>query len=354
MRLPFAASAALIALAAACAPAQAATRRTLQPPVAGTQVTGSGTVRDRIVEGSPSGPTARTAASGNYRTSDGFTIRVEVSPTYVDDPSAVQQYVDFVDSLPHGSELGRLTLTIATPGQVGALCGSSDAAACYFPSDATMVVPGEQPADTSLPLAFLIAHEYGHHIANFRNNSPWDAEEWGPKYWASYERVCAGVVRRRYFPGNEGSEYFSNPGEAWAEAYAHITYPSVEWDFTSSLKPDTGAYAAARRDVTSPWTRRSAEGFSGTLSKRSSVRSFRFKMSLDGALSARLSGPSGANYDLALYLGSKRIGSTRARGARDSLTVSRACRTSSTATVKVRVVRRSGSGPFTVTAKYPG
>jgi hypothetical protein len=354
VRLSLAALAALTAAALACTPAQAAARRTLQPPTPGTQVSGAGPVPDRVVGGSPGEPTAKAAATQVYTTSDGYTIRVSLSPTYVNDTSAVQKFVDFLGSLPHGSELGRLSLTIATPAQVGILCGSSKAAACYFPSEATMVVPGEQPPATSLPLAFLIAHEYGHQIANYRSNSPWDAEEWGPKYWTSYERVCAGVARNRYFPGNEGSRYLSNPGEAWAEAYAHITYPNVRWDFNPSLEPGAGAYDAARRDVLTPWKRRATQRFDGTLSSSRDVRSFRFKITLDGSLSARVSGPSGANYDLALYLGSKRIGSTRSRGARDRLTVKRACRTSATASVKVRVIRRTGSGPFTVTAKYAG
>jgi hypothetical protein len=48
----------------------------------------------------------------------------------------------------------------------------------------------------------------------------------GPKRWATYEQVCAGVLSRpqRYFPGDQARNYVRNPGENWAEAYAQFQY----------------------------------------------------------------------------------------------------------------------------------
>ena len=51
------------------------------------------------------------------------------------------------------------------------------------------------------------------------SNAPWDAIDWGPKRWASAANVCARVTRKEAYPGDEGSNYARNPGEAWAEVY---------------------------------------------------------------------------------------------------------------------------------------
>ena len=40
----------------------------------------------------------------------------------------------------------------------------------------------------------MVAHEYGHHIANNRRNDLAPALEWGTKRWASHEHVCETTV----------------------------------------------------------------------------------------------------------------------------------------------------------------
>ena len=37
--------------------------------------------------------------------------------------------------------------------------------------------------------ASVLTHEYGHHIADSRQNPPWPSVNWGTKRWASYENV---------------------------------------------------------------------------------------------------------------------------------------------------------------------
>src|SRR5439155_24542812 len=101
--------------------------------------------------------------------------------------------------------------------EVTSIC-SSDADACYDPQSETIVLPGEPPPDAT-PVEELAAHEYGHHVANNRDNPPWDAETWGPKRWASYEGVCPRVRNGTAFPGDEGANYDLNPGEGFAESY---------------------------------------------------------------------------------------------------------------------------------------
>ena len=98
----------------------------------------------------------------------------------------------FLGTLPHGSELGRLKLAIETPAEVVSACGGDDGVlACYLPSSRTMIVPGEQAQGSDAPVNYVMAHEYGHHLAAARSNAPLAAVTYGPKYWSSYERVCS-------------------------------------------------------------------------------------------------------------------------------------------------------------------
>ncbi len=339
---------------AAPAAAQAA-RRVLQPVTLGSP--GEGVMKDTIVEGSRAVlPRASAAATaGIFHTADGYAVSVTVSATYAATHASIQSFVDLLGKLPHGSEMGRLKLLIAAPEEVGSLCGGgSETLACYVPSAQQLIAPGEQPPNTDLTPAYIIAHEYGHHVANNRTNSPFSAEDWGPKYWSSSKLVCLGVTDKRYFPGDEGDNYAANPGEAWAETYAQLTYPGVAWDYLPSLKPDSASLAAARRDVTSPWKRRRSARFSGELSSKTRKRDFRLTLKLDGSLSVALSGPKRSNYDLAVRAQSERQGSTSRAGSRDKLSFRSACRASASENLTVRVVRRSGSGRFKLTVKYAG
>jgi hypothetical protein len=325
--------------------------RTLEPPVFGSP--GTGPMRDTTLAATPR---ATTAAAKRYRTADGNQILVDVSPAYRADDGAIRQYVDFLGRVPHGSELSKLKLYIATPDEVEQLCGGSEGTlACYAPRTDLMIAPGEQPPGVNLSVGYIVAHEYGHHVAAHRDNSPFPAEDYGPKYWASQELVCAGVKAKRFFPGDEGANYTSNPGEAWAETYAHLVYPDVEWMFNPLLAPTTASLAAARRDVLDPWKGRRTKTFRGRLAAGEKAKDVRFRMTLDGSLSVALSGPKTANFDIGLIADGREQGTSRAPGSRDALSFKVACRTKTTGgQVTVRVRRRSGRGPFTVTAKYPG
>ena len=96
-------------------------------------------------------------------------------------------------------------------------------------------------------------HEYGHHIAFNRSNTPWKGLEWGPKRWASYEGVCARVRAGTAYPGDQSLLYRLNPGEAFAETYrllndmrpgvVELLWPIVD----RSFYPDPHALQAVRR-----------------------------------------------------------------------------------------------------------
>jgi hypothetical protein len=129
----------------------------------------------------------------------------------------------------------------------------------------------------------------------------------------------------------------------------------VPWPYTRLLKPDAGSLAAARADVLDPWTGPSTKRFSGALPAGAAKRSFRLKVSLDGALSVKLSGPKGAQYDLRLRSHGSSFAHSSAKGSDDKVALRAACRTTSgPEAVTIQVLRRSGSGPFRLTARYAG
>ncbi len=219
--------------------------------------------------------------------------------------------------------------------------------ACYSANDQTMTVPDSQASGSDVTVDYVIAHEYGHHIAAHRSNAPLDALDFGPKRWSSYELVCSNTIDGRLAPGDEGVNYLSNPGEAWAEAYARLIYPTEAWRFTSLLKPTGGSLLAAQADIFQPWTRRATQTFTGT-----GTKSFKLPLTLDGAFTVKLDKPG---YRLVVKSGGKVVGRTNTRRINYRI----ACRDRRTEHLTFSVVRRgaasaSASSAYTLTVKYAG
>ncbi len=191
---------------------------------------------------------------GPITSSSGEVVHVFVSDALP--AETPEKWAEFIAGLTHGPELARLTSNIATLAEVQRLCGAR-ALGCY--SGDELVSLGEPTGDGTTPEE-VVRHEYGHHVAFHRVNTPWSAIDWGPKHWASAATVCPRVTAREAFPGDEGSNYASNPGEAWAEVYrlmderkAGIT--TATWPIMSpSFFPDEADLVAAERDVLQPWT----------------------------------------------------------------------------------------------------
>src|SRR3954453_5688133 len=253
--------------------------------------------KDRVIRGTLAHASQIQGTTQRYPTGDGtISIPVTLASSYTGDPAVAQTYATFLGTLPHGPELASLKVTVVPSSEVAADCGgqpSDGILACYGSDDQTMIVPGDQAAGSDISVDYVITHEYGHHIADHRSNAPLAAIDFGPKRWSSYELVCSNTLDGKLAPADEGANYLSNPGEAWAEAYARLVYPTEAWRFTPVLKPTAGSALAAMADVAQPWTKRVTTTFTGT-----STRTFKLPITLDGAFTLQLDGPAKANYDL--------------------------------------------------------
>jgi hypothetical protein len=314
MRATLAALGALLVSLGLAGPAGAASRAQEQDSAFAVP-TPTAPVRDTVIE-HPTRALARATASSSfarYPVNDGsgasVDITVSASCSLLCDPSQSdpQTIANFLGTLPHGSEISMLAVQVVTPAEIAAQCGSPDAQACYFPAENTMLINGSATtgSDNATP-DFVIAHEYGHHVANHRSNAPFGnpSTEYGPKNWASWAGVCAGVRAGRYFPGDEGDHYRDNPGEAFAESYAHDRFPSdpVPWEWPDFPAPDANAYVAIQKDALSPWTGDHPVRHNGRFGHRRKVhkQATDFATPLDGDLTVTLKGPDKA--DLALKL----------------------------------------------------
>ena len=342
MRAALLAAVAAACLLAAAAPASAhhLKLRPLSPTAAGSVPLFHPRVADRVRATVANARAARRAtahaATTSFRTADGVSIPVAVSTAYTPDPNVEQGYVNFLGGLVHGSELAKISIYIATPGQIeNVFCGEG-ALACYVGDEERMYVPGVNE-HSDPPVQFLIAHEYGHHIELNRSDAPWSAFDRGGKRWGSYEDVCSLESRHKV-----GTNYYNDPSEAFAESYADMQFPGVDFIYTDLLKPDQGAFDAIRADVLNPWT-----GPRTVTLRGSSTKTFKLQTPLDGSASFDLSAPAGANYRLRVLAGTHALKRRALHASTSGYTI---CGERSLA---VQVTRVAGRGAFTVTASLP-
>ena len=229
-----------------------------------------------------------------YLTADGMTVYISVSDYYVPDPAWDQALVNFLGWLTHGSEMNGLQVFTLIPEEIAYVCGPH-AAACYGQNQ--MFVAGEDVG--GVPVEQAIAHEYGHHIASHRLNTPWPADDWGPKRWATYNNVCENVALGDLFPGAQTQpQYRLNPGEGWAEGYRQMnelragTWSYIGWSVVDPFFiPDATALQLINQDVTKPWSGPSVHVTRGSL-RRNGVLRWKFSP-LDGQMRATVTGARG-------------------------------------------------------------
>lgn len=293
-------------------------------------------------------PVSAFAWGGSFPTGDayGSSVNVQVSASYPVDDTLPQQWATYLGTLVHGPELARLTLDLAPIDEVQAVCGK-EALACYDPGTETILASPDDQLNAP-PAQQIVAHEYGHHIANNRSDAPWVAESFGTKRWASYMNICSRTASGDLSPGNEGAAYDKNPGEAFAEAYRVLNLvrtgaSDITWDIVDrSFYPDATALALLQEDITTPWTAPTVSQRTGSFGY-GVARTFGLKTPLDGTLTARLHAPSAARYELALYAGSQRV--AYGTSVRYSICGQRS--------LTLKVQRLSGHGAFTVDVSKP-
>ena len=290
------AAAALVA--AATVPAQAAAARAESPWSA---TASAAPVRDVVL----SRAAARRLAGvtwwgGVYTTTGGDRVTVHLSGAYPRDDAVAQRWADYLGSLVHASELASVSLYLAPLADVQEVC-SAEADGCYDGS--RIVSVGDSSA--GIPPTSVVAHEYGHHVAEHRLNPPWRAIDAGPKRWATAVGVCSRTAAGTAFPGDEGLHYSFNPGEAWAESYRVLNETRgglpLTWGIVDrSFAPTPALLQAVSDDVLHPWTgpttQRIVGGFRGT----ATTWQLTVATPLDGDLDVSLAVPPGTADSLAL------------------------------------------------------
>lgn len=293
---------------------------------------------------------------GGFRTASGEVVTVYLSDAYPQDQATGQRWADFLGSLLHGSELGQVSAYLAPLAEVQTFCGAQ-ALACYSPRESLLVAPGEAPA-RDITAEAIVTHEYGHHVAAHRVNTPWPAVDYGTKRWASYLQVCRRTRTGELHPGAEDvPNYFSNPGEVFAESYRVLNQRKAglvetEWDIVArSLYPTTPSLELLEQDVTSPWTKPTRTAYRGSLGARTRIRTYDVATGLDGALrlDLRASARIRLRVRVATASGSQVADRTVAAGHGSSVGTT-VCGQRS---YRVRVTRVRGAGAFTLTVTRP-
>jgi hypothetical protein len=287
---------------------------------------------------------------GRYPTGDGHTVRVILSEFFARDPAVPQSVATFMGRLVHGSELDRVTVFLAPQEEIALACGTG-ALACYSQLDNLMLVPAVGPPGISREE--IIAHEYGHVVANARNNFPFPAVSFGTKRWATYEHVCQRVFLGPV-PASPAAAYRQAPGEAFADSYRILNggNPAL-WVFVRRYFPNAIALRAIRLDVLRPWFQRPPLRLGGafTPARAGPTRRFRIATPLDGLVRVTLTAPPGADYDLQVRMPGGRPPVIRsARPGRVDRLRALAC---GSRVVFVTVRRTRGFGRFRLSVSRP-
>ena len=156
------------------------------------------------------------------------------------------------------------------------------------------------------------------------------------------------MARRKLFPGNQGAHYFDDPGEGFADGYAHLHFPSTPWRYNALLRPTTALSEAIRRDVETPWT-----GPRTRTVEAERLGRLRVRLALDGDVTVRVSGQRGAPLPAR---GALRGLGDRTHASRPALSSGSSGVASSPATACCASAARrlAGSGPLRLTVRYPG
>jgi hypothetical protein len=302
-------------------------------------------------------PLATASWGGSYSTSAG-PVTLFVSDSYPQDPALGQRWADFLASLIHGSELATVTTYLAPLDEVQRACGSLSALACYSPGRNSIIAPAEDPV-AGVSAESILAHEYGHHVAASRDNSPWDAVDFGAKRWASVAQVCRESSAGNLFPGaqNDRDRYRLNPGEWFAESYRLLNErragrAETPWEVVDqTLYPNDAALAALEQDIVAPWSGNTQSTIGGSFTRRGAAsRLHRIATPLDGTMTVAVRANPSVRVRIELLASDgSRVARTTVSGGQRSVSTT-VCGTRS---YRARVTRLGGAGAYRLVVAKP-
>lgn len=309
-------------------------------------------IRDRVIDRGASlqVPQPRVPPGGldaRYPVGDGNTVRIILSQVYQPEAAVAQSVATFMGGLLHGREVSRVTVYLASPDEIRLACGEG-AEACFNSAEDRILVPAVPPP-SGISQEDILAHEYGHAVANARRNDPFPAVLFGPKRWSTYEGVCPRVFR----DPEAAVRYRDMPGEAFADAFRLVNggQPSL-FIFNRAYFPTARARELIRSDVLDPWAPSPPEIRRGSLPAGGPpTRVHRILAPLDGLLRLNLLAPPGADYDLELRTPFLRqpLAVGKRRGRADAIT-SLICGQRS---FRLIVRRQRGAGPYRLSVSRP-
>jgi hypothetical protein len=242
---------------------------------------------------------ASAARSQVFQDAQGHAIHISTTVPGL----ALEPYAGLLAGIPlHGAEIEHLAVEVVAPDKIGAICGSSDAAACYGADD-----PGRSPAghmflpSSDPDLVHIVVHEYGHHVDNQLLNLA------GLGYGCD---VDADGSRRWFFARDLGDHivdrgYDCSPSTDWE----HLLPELYAEDFTRAngltgwvmpvRPPSRRVLQAMRTDVVMPFHRHVARGRI-SVPRRGEFRE-RLHVGEWTAIGVRLSVPRGRDFDLFIY-----------------------------------------------------
>jgi hypothetical protein len=290
---------------------------------------------------------------GVVTASDGEQVTVYVQNELAAvDPGMGQRWADMLTALVHGPEISTISVYVSSLARVQQTCGRN-ALGCYG-SNRMITMADDLPGITARA---VLTHEYGHHVAQSRDNTPWQAVDYGPKRWATQVGVCSRTAAGELAPGDESARYTFNPGEAFAEDYRLLNerlagLPETPWSVVDqSFYPDQATLDAVAADVSTPWTGQTTSTLRSSVTARSTGRGFRVATPLDGTFRVTLASPKGSAFTLRLVdpAGGTVLG-TAAGSDRLKSVEAQVC---GQRTLQVQVKRVRGAGAFTLTVSKP-
>jgi hypothetical protein len=295
-----------------------------------------------------------TWVGGRFTVGSGEVVTVYVSASYGADDGQAGEWANWFASLPHGAELERMTAYFAPLPEVEEICGSTDVLGCY--GGQRLVSIGD--SSVGIPPASVAAHQYGHHVANNRLNTPWPAIDLGTKRWSTYMHICARVAAGTAFPGDESFNYELNPGEGFAESYRVLvetngTAQGYDWPIVdASFRPDAQSLAAVRADVVTPWNGPASTTVRGTFVRRTRIWTSNVATPLDGDFRLQLSAAGGGVGGVSLLTDDGRTklatGSWNSAGGK-----SLSYRVCGARSLQVRLKRNGAAARFTLRMTIP-